>query len=289
MLQRDGYPPGVPCFVVTSQPDPVAAARFYDELFGWSSEDRMPPEAPGHYFAARLDGLDVAGISSQSPDEPRDAVWSTYIAVESAADAVDRVRDAGGSVLAEPFDVFDAGRTAVCADPQGARFSLWQAGAHIGAQVVNAPGSWNWSDLNTTDVEAAKEFYGAVFGWETTELDLGVTQATMWRMPGYGDALERSVDPDIRRRQAAAGVPAGFEDAIGWLVSLDGDDAPPSHWAVTFAVDGTDEVADRAARLGGAVVTVPFDAGPARIAGLRDPQGAAFAISTYSPRPVPEP
>jgi predicted enzyme related to lactoylglutathione lyase len=287
MVQRDGYPPGVPCFVVTSQPDPVAAARFYGELLGWTCEEQMPPEAPGHYFAARRDGLDVAGISSQSSGAAAPAVWSTYVAVESADTAARLVRDAGGSVLAEPFDVFDAGRMAVCADPQGAAFSLWQAGAHIGAQLVNAPGSWNWSDLHTSDVEGAKAFYGAVFGWETTDLDLGGTRATMWRMPGYGDELERSVDPDIRRRQAAAGVPAGFEDAIGWLVAPDGAAAPP-RWAVTFAVDGTDEVADRAVELGGAVLAVPFDAGPTRIAALRDPQGAAFTISTYSPRSAPE-
>jgi len=282
MLQRDGYPPGVPCFVVTAQPDPVAAASFYGELFGWTCEDRMPPEAPGHYFAARLDGLDVAGITSPSAGAAPEAVWSTYIAVDSADESAAKVREAGGSVLAEPFDVFDAGRMAVCADPQGARFSVWQAGEHIGARLVNAPGSWNWSDLNTSDTGAARAFYGAVFGWESTDLDLGATRATMWRRPGYGDELARTVDPGIRSRQAAAGVPAGFEDAIGWLVALDGDDAQ-AHWAVTFAVDGTDEVADRAAELGATIVTLPFDAGPARVAGLRDPQGAPFAISTYSP------
>jgi predicted enzyme related to lactoylglutathione lyase len=37
-------------------------------------------------------------------------VWNTYIRVESADDAAARVREAGGRVLSEPFDVFDAGR-----------------------------------------------------------------------------------------------------------------------------------------------------------------------------------
>jgi predicted enzyme related to lactoylglutathione lyase len=172
---------------------------------------------------------------------------------------------------------------AACADPQGAPFSLWQPGRHVGAQLVNAPGSWNWSDLHTHDVEAAKAFYGAVFGWESTDMAFGSARATMWRRPGYGDILERERDPDIRRRQAAAGAPAGFEDAIGWLMALASDDAAP-HWAVTFAVDGTDAVAERAAELGATIIAAPVDAGPTRIAELRDPQGATFSVSTYTPR-----
>ena len=281
MVERNGYPAGVPCFIVTSQPDAVAAARFYGELFGWEAEEQMPADAPGHYFAARLDGREVAGISSQSAGAPPAAVWSTYVAVDSADQTASAVRDAGGSVLSEPFDVFDAGRMAVCADPQGAPFSLWQAGRHIGAQLVNAPGSWNWSDLHTHDIDAAKAFYGAVFGWETTDMQFGSARATMWRRPGYGDVLAQR-DPDIRGRQAAAGAPAGFEDAIGWLMPLASDDGAP-HWAVTFAVDGTDAVAERAAELGATVLAAPYDAGPTRVAELRDPQGAPFAVSTYAP------
>lgn len=110
----------------------------------------------------------VAGISSQPSGAPANAVWSTYIAVDDADDAADGVRAAGGSVLSAPFDVFDAGRMAVCADPQGARFSLWQAGRHTGAQVVNAPGSWNWSDLHTRDVVAAPH-WAVTFGVDGTD------------------------------------------------------------------------------------------------------------------------
>ena len=57
------------------------------------------------------------------------------------------------------MDVGPAGRTAVFADPEGAAFRVWQAGRTHGAQVVNAPGAWNWSDLETRDIEAAKAFY----------------------------------------------------------------------------------------------------------------------------------
>jgi uncharacterized protein len=181
--------------------------------------------------------------------------------------------------------VLDAGRMAVLADPVGAVFCLWQAGTHRGAQVVNAPNTWNWSDLHTRDAERAEAFYGELFGWVADTLDLGEVQLTMLRLPGYGDFLEQ-IEPDIRRRQSEQGVPAGFEDAIAWLVPMTDDAYPPempSHWSVTFAVDDTDGVAAKAAELGGTVLAAPFDAGPARMAGLSDPQGAAFAVSTYKP------
>lgn len=283
--QRDGYPAGVPCFIDTAQPDPEAATRFYGGLFGWEFEDRMPAELPGHYFGAQLAGLEVAGVASREPGPPRPATWMTYIAVDSVDETAGAVWAAGGTVLVEPLSFFSAGRMAVCADPQGAVFCLWQADEHSGAQLVNAPGSWNWSDLNTRDPEGAKAFYGRVFGWEPSAVRFGAFEATMWRRPGYCDALEQ-LEPGIRNRHADAGAPEGFSDAIGWLMEMSedvfDDDVPP-HWAVTFAVDGTDAIAERAAELGGTVVTAPFDAGPTRVAVLRDPQGATFSVSTYAP------
>jgi predicted enzyme related to lactoylglutathione lyase len=282
MLQRDGYPAGVPCFVDTAQPDPPAATDFYGGLFGWEFEDRMPPAAPGHFFAAKLGGREVAAIASQD-GSPQAPAWSTYIAVDSADATAAAVWAAGGSVLTEPMDIFDAGRMAICADPQGAEFGIWQAGRHRGAQVVNAPGSWNWSNLHTRDVDGAQAFYGAVFGWQPTPVRFGPFEATMWRLPGYGESLER-LDPGVRERHAGAGAPAGFSDAIGWLLEItpDAGDAP-SQWAVTFAVDGTDAVAERACTLGGTIVTPAHDSGPTRVAELRDPQGATFSVSTYTP------
>src|SRR5262245_54644795 len=64
MPERDGYIPGVPCWVDSSQPDPEAGARFYADLFGWEVEDVMPPEAPGRYFIGRIRGGDVGAVAS---------------------------------------------------------------------------------------------------------------------------------------------------------------------------------------------------------------------------------
>jgi uncharacterized protein len=286
LQERDGYPPGVPCWVDTSQPDPEAAVEFYGGLFGWEFEDRLPSDSSGKYFVAQLHGRDVAAVGSQPEEMPPTAVWNTYIWVESADDSTAKVKDAGGSVLMEPFDVMDAGRMAVIADPEGAVFCVWEAKDHKGAQLVNEPGTWNFSELNTCDPEGAKAFYGAVFGWEAQDLDLGDGESTLWRVPGYGDFLEAGVDPEVRSRQADVGAPEGFEDAAAWLVPMTSNQFPeevPPHWSVTFAVDDADAVADRAAELGGKVTVPPLDAPFVRLAVLSDPQGAAFTASKFVP------
>jgi uncharacterized protein len=280
MPERDGYIPGVPCWVDTSQPDPKAAVDFYGGLFGWEFEDVMPPGSGGEYFMARLHGGSVAGIGSIPSAAPQVAMWNTYIWVDSADETASKVRDAGGSVVMEPFDVMDAGRMAVFTDPEGALFCVWQAKGNKGAQVVNEAGSLNFNGLSTRDVEGAKAFYGAVFGWRTLALDGGIE---MWTLPGYGDHLERD-HPDLRKQVAEAGGPTGFEDVVASINPIP-DDRPdtPAHWSVTFAVDDADATAAKAAELGGTVIVPPFDAPWVRMTIINDPQGATFIASRYVP------
>ena len=278
MPQRDGYIPGVPCWIDTSQPDPDAAADFYRGLFGWELEDVMPAGSEAKYLIARIGGGDVAAVGSIPEGAPPMAVWSTYIWVESADQAAAKVRDAGGKVLSEPFDVMEAGRMAVFADPEGAVFSVWQAKEHKGARVVNEPGSLNFNGLNTRDPEGAKSFYGSVFGWGALGLPGG---AEMWTLPGYGDHLEE-LTPGLRARVAEVGGPVGFEDVVASInpIPADQPDVPP-HWSVTFATDDADATAAKATELGGKVIVPPFDAPWVRMTVIADPQGATFIASKY--------
>lgn len=280
MPDRDGYPPGVPCWVDTTQPDPEAAAGFYGQLFGWEFENVMPPGTDGTYLMARIRGRNVAAVSGPFGGGPPMAVWNTYVCVDSADDTAAKVRDAGGQVLMEPFDVMDAGRMAVFADPEGAVFSVWQANTHQGSGVVNEHGSVNFNNLNTRDMDGATRFYGAVFGWGV--LDLGPGMA-MWRLDGYGDHLEE-LTPGMREGMAAMGAPPGFEDVVAALGPI-ADDQPdtPAHWSVTFAVDDADATAARAAELGADLVLPPTDMPWVRMAVIRDPQGAMFIASQFVP------
>jgi predicted enzyme related to lactoylglutathione lyase len=278
--ERDGYIPGVPCWVDTSQPDPEAGVAFYGGLFGWEFEDAMAPESPGRYVVARIRGGDVAAVGSIAEGAPPMAMWNTYIWVESADETASKVLDAGGTTLMEPFDIFDSGRMAVFADPEGAVFCVWQAKQHKGAQIVNEAGSLNFNGLNTRDVDGAKAFYGAVFGWRTLTLDGGVE---MWALPGYGDHLEQG-NPDLRKHMAEASAPEGFEDVVANLTPIP-DDQPDiaAHWDVTFAVDDADATAAKATELGGAVIVAPFDAPWVRMTVIADPAGATFIASKFVP------
>jgi len=281
MPERDGYMPGVPCWIDTSQPDPEAAVAFYSGLFGWDFEDVMPPDSPGKYFIARIRGGDVAAVGSQPEGGPPMAVWNTYVWVDSADDAASKVKAAGGSVVMEPFDVMDAGRMGVFTDPEGAAFCVWQAKEHKGARIVNEHGSLNFNGLNTRDPEGAKAFYGSVFGWEALPVGGG---AEMWRLRGYGDYLEQ-LHPDLRKTMAEVGAPEGFEDVVASLnpISDDQPDVPP-HWSVTFGVDDADAIAAKAVELGGKVLAPPFDAPWVRMTVIADPQGATFIASKFVPQ-----
>ena len=277
MSTREDYPAGVPCWVDTSQPDPVDAARFYSGLFGWQAEDAMPPDAGTHYYMARIGGRDVAAISSQPPGAPPQAMWNTYIRVESADDAAARVREAGGRVLSEPFDVFDAGRMGVFADPEGAVFCVWQPGSHRGSAAVNEHGAVNFNNLHTDDVEAARAFYGAVFGWTT--IDAG---SPMWALPGYGDHLEE-LNPGLRAGMKQMGAPEGFENVVATILPREGG---PARWSVTFAVDDVDAIAARARELGGSVLAEPQNAPWVRFALLAERQSRWRAASQPDRQPA---
>ena len=221
MPERDGYIPGVPCWVDTSQPDPEAAAEFYGGLFGWELENVLPPDSEGSYFIARIGGGDAAAVGSIPDALPQAATWNTYVWVESADETAAKATEAGGTVLMEPFDVMDSGRMAVFADPEGAVICAWEAKEHKGATIVNEHGALNFNDLNTRDMEGAKAFYGSVFGWSTIDVGGG---GEMWTLPGYGDHLEQA-NPGMRENMAEMGAPEGFEDVVGSLNPIP-DDQP---------------------------------------------------------------
>jgi uncharacterized protein len=279
MPERDGYIPGVPCWVDASEPEPERSLPFYRDLFGWEFEEMMPEGSGGNYFIGRIRAGDVAAIGSKPEGAPPMAVWNTYVWVDSADETADQARAGGGAVVTEPFDVMDAGRMAVLADREGATFCVWQPKNHKGAGIVNEHGSLNFNGLATRDPEEAEAFYGAVFGWTTLALPNGV----MWTLPGYGDHLEER-SPGLRQRMAQMGAPDGFIDVVATLTPIADDDTDsPAQWSVTFGVDDVDSTANRAAALGGELVSGPVDAPWTRMAVLKDPQGATFIASQFVP------
>jgi uncharacterized protein len=281
MTKRDDYPNGVPCWIDIIQPDLEATMAFYGQLFEWDFEVRTPPGAPTAYAYARKDGLLVGGVGGPPAGDADPSGWTTYVRVDSVDETADAVVAHGGRVLGAPVDIPRSGRVAVCADPFGAVVGLWQPAELRGAELVNAPGSWNFSDLTTPDVTGVQKFYGAVFGWECDPFEMSAgDKASIWRVPGYGDFLAAR-DPELRERQAAAQAPGGFADAVAILNPAAPDAG--SRWSVTFAVADADAAFSRATGLGATVVTPLFDTMYTRRGTVADPQGGVLTLSEYRP------
>ncbi|HEY5990428.1 MAG TPA: VOC family protein [Streptosporangiaceae bacterium] len=251
MPERKSYAQGTPNWVDLQTSDQNAAKEFYAGVFGWTYDDQPMPEGQV-YSMAQLGGHHVAAIAPQSPDlaaAGAPSAWNTYIAVDSVDEAVAKVDSAGGQVAMQPFDVMDAGRMAFVLDPGGAAVALWQAGNHIGAGLVNEPGTLTWNELITTNPSAAR-FYQQVLGLTTATMDMGTGEYTMFQVGG---------------EQIAGTTPPQMPGV-------------PNHWHVYFAVADADATAAKVAELGGSLVAGPFDSPAGRIAIVRDPQGAVFSI-----------
>jgi predicted enzyme related to lactoylglutathione lyase len=160
------YPVGTFSWVDLGTTDVEGAKAFYGELFGWQTEDMRSSQ--GSYTMCRLHGRDVAGIHEHAPDDG--VGWGSSISVDDVDRVSARARELGATVLAEPFDVQGAGRTAVLQDPSGAVVSLWQPRGHAGAGLVNEVGTWTWNELVTPDLAAARAFYAELFGWGAQDI-----------------------------------------------------------------------------------------------------------------------
>ena len=253
MSERDGFEHGVPCWVDTWQDDLDASVAFYTGLIGWDAQ------VGDEYTMFTLRGLDAAGAGAPQP-AGTPAAWTTYVWVDDADQVAARAAAAGGTVVREPFDSLDGGRMAIVADPAGAALGVWQPGEHRGARVVNEPGAWAMSALSTPDPEGAEAFYGTVFGWET--LAFGDV-ATMFRLPGFvGGEPQQPVPRDVV------------------AVMMPGERAA---WNAGFWIDDVDTAAERAAALGGSVLSPPADTPFGRDAVLADPAGAVISLSRVVP------
>jgi len=231
--------------------DQAAAKAFYTGVFGWSFDDQ-PMDAGAVYSIAKIGDGQVAAIAPQSPElkaAGAPSMWNTYLAVDSVDDATAKVAAAGGTVAMEPFDVMDAGRMSFVMDPGGAPVALWQANQHIGATLVNEPGTVVWNEL-ITDNPAALPFYEQVVGLTTTTTEMGEDKYTMFQVGGK--EVGGTMPPQM------AGV--------------------PNHWHVYFAVADADAAAANIRELGGSVIAGPFDTPIGKMAVVADPQGATFSI-----------
>jgi predicted enzyme related to lactoylglutathione lyase len=258
-IRTSPWPDGVPCWADLAAPDVDAAIARYAEALAWDVE-RGGEEYGGYAMCSRR-GAAAAGIGPMPPGAS--PAWTLYFATGDADATARAVQQAGGQVLAAPFDVPGAGRMSVAQDPTGAVFGLWQASQHIGASLVNEPGGLVWEDLRSADPEAARAFYAAVFGFRYDPV------------PGSADGYTTFALDD--------GIPLG-----GMGPHADGSPGGPSFWLAYFAVEDADAAAAAISADGGRLLAGPLDTPYGRLAVVTDPTGATLAVMQTSGEGMPD-
>ncbi len=119
-----------------------------------------------------------------------------------------------------------------------------------------APGTPSYVDLSTTDPDAARSFYGALFGWDF-EIDPSPEAG------GYAAAQKNG--------KHVAGV---FQQQ-----KEHADMGMPPAWNTYVTVENVDAMPDKVTAAGGQVLAPPFDVmGAGRMSVIMDPTGAAIAL-----------
>ncbi|MEU6881656.1 VOC family protein [Streptomyces sp. NPDC046712] len=251
MTEASRRTPGTPCWVSLMVHGLDATQEFYGALFGW--EFVPGPQQLGPYVRALLDGKEVAGIGQLPPDRHLPVAWTTYLATDDADETAETIRCCGGTVAVGPIDAGEAGRMAICSDPTGAVFGVWQAEAHHGIAAAGPPGTPVWNELLTYETSAVAKFYRTVFGYEVE--------------PGVSADFD-----DVTLH--LEGRPVASLHGVGTALPRDRG----AHWMTYFEVADTDAAARLVTELGGLVVRPPWDGTEGRLALVADPEGAVFTI-----------
>jgi predicted enzyme related to lactoylglutathione lyase len=123
----------------------------------------------------------------------------------------------------------------------------------MGKRERYEPGTFCWVDLQTTDREGAKAFYGELFGWEAEDMPAGDAGTyTMLRLDG---------------------------DEVCGLYEMQPEQVIPPHWFSYVSVEDADATASRASELGGTAFGEAFDIDDSgRMAFVQDPAGAMLGV-----------
>ncbi|MCG6497716.1 VOC family protein [Kitasatospora sp. A2-31] len=256
------FVPGSPCWLDLGAPDVSAAAAFYSAVLGWEYESMGEgEEMEGGMF--RKDGKIVAGLGKLTEEGARSA-WMIYYSVADADATTRAVESAGGTVRVAPTDLDGWGRMAQYSDPLGGQFAVWQPGTSKGVDLVDEPGSLSWTELYTSDAAAAKAFYGGVFDWRFSDMEL----------PGGGGSYTLITPAGLPEERMQGGLMELPEEHL----ALTGG---RPYWHPVFAVADCDAAVARVSENGGSVQMGPADVeGVGRLAVCLDRSNADFVVLT---------
>jgi hypothetical protein len=235
--------------------DAEAAKTFYKKVMGWGVLNASIPERRYSLFTAGT--VLVGGLMELPENTPRpvtEAAWIGYIGVDDVDATTKLIEHRGGAVHVIPREVVNVSRYSIVADPQTAVLGLlkWAKPMQQKPASLASTGRVGWHELLAEDSEDAWTFYSEVFGWETTNAEIG-------EMGTYQLFASRG-------------------HTMGGIVTK-ASAVPSSCWIYYFNVEDIHSAAERVVSAGGQIFNGPVDlpSGNSMIQ-CRDPQGAIFAL-----------
>lgn len=241
---------GLFCWHELVTTDALAATKFYTELLGWSVIENPMPGGGGTYRMLRQGDVMVGGLMAAPPGVP--SGWLVYVAVEDIDATAKKITSSGGKLMVPPTTVPDMLRFACAIEPQGAAFGILRGmGPEADRPLYDGPprvGTFCWDELYTRDLEGAKKFYGAIFGWGGKG---GQNEYWHWQNAGK---------------------------EIGGMMTVQGGPSVPPHWLSYVAVSDVDATTRKAEALGGKVLMPGMEIPKVgKFSVVQDPTGAIFS------------
>ncbi|WP_158309674.1 VOC family protein [Saccharopolyspora spinosa] len=244
---------GTPCWIELVTTNVDKACEFYAGLFGWEYETHHDPRAGLHVIAAH-EGFPVASIRDSADGRSQ---WRLFLAAADSARTAAEAGKLGAQIIVPRSRVPELGVKLVLTSPAGDEFGLlepdpsWQFD-------VGLPGTLVWAELVTIKAQTADHFYAELFGY--TAEQFGTEHRTGYEVWYLDEDSVLARVSMIREHMSAEARP---------------------HWLLYLGVDeevGTDELVHRVVALDGRIRVDPYDSSLGRVAVLRDPTGARFAI-----------
>ena len=228
-----------------------AAVKFYNGLFGWTTEE-MDMGPAGKYRLFMHGEIGVGGGMAAQEGVP--SHWLTYVGTEDVDATATQIRELGGKIIVPPTEIPKAVHFAIAMDPQGAAFGVAKNLSAIANdppyEGTPRPGTFCWDELHTSDVDAAARYYGKLFGWTGHS---GEDPMKYWHW--------KNADKDI-----------------GGMMKLMMPNVPPN-WLAYIAASDVAASTKRVEELGGKVRMPPMEIPKVGVFSVvADPTGATFAL-----------
>jgi hypothetical protein len=247
--------PGEFCWINMLTPQPARAREFFARLLGWTFV-----EMPGMGHTVRVGGRDIGGLfDTVGPRNPNGTspVIGVMVKVANADATCARVTALGGTAL-PAFDIMEAGRMAVCHDPAGAEFDVWESRRGLLTEVDSGlHGAPSWFEVLTTDVDGTGEFYRGLFSWTSESVPMPGSTYTRFTYDSTPVAGMLPITPEMGTMRPG--------------------------WRTYFTVGDAEEIASEAVRLGATLCMRLRDLpGVGRSCGVTSPQGVTFCVIEYA-------